>query len=85
VRSPGAEEPVHGLVLSKITGEARRQKAAELISEMKRIPRDEAMKLTDRTIIPVLKGVSKEEAEAALKRFERSKISGRVTTRRVGE
>jgi len=84
-REPDEDEPVHGLVLSKITGEGRRTKAAEIISELTRIPKDEAMKLTDRTIIPVLKGVSKADAESALKRFERSKISGRVTTRRLGE
>jgi hypothetical protein len=84
-RQPGDEEPVHGLVLSKITGEGRRHKAAEIIAELTNISKDEALKLTDRTIIPVLKGVSKSDAESALRRFERSKISGRVTTRRLGE
>lgn len=84
-REPGSEEPVHGLVLSKITGDGKRQKAAELIAEIAKVSRDEALKLTDRTIIPVLKGVTKEEAESALARFQRSRISGRVTTRRLGE
>lgn len=82
-RQPADEEPVHGLVLSKITGDAKRQKAAELIAEIANVSKEEALKLTDRTIIPVLKGVTREEAEAALARFTRSRISGRVTTRRV--
>jgi hypothetical protein len=85
LREPGGEEPVHGLVLSKIAGEGKRQKAAELIAEIAGMTKDEALKLTDRTIIPVLKGVTREEAEAALARFQRSRISGRVTTRRIGE
>jgi hypothetical protein len=85
VRQPSDKEPVHGLVLSKVIGEAKRQKAAEIIAEVARIPKEEALKLTDRTIIPVLKGVTREEAEAALARFQRAKISGRVTTRRLGD
>jgi hypothetical protein len=71
----------HGLVLSRIASEPLRQKAAELIAEIKGIPVDEALKLTDRTIIPVLKGVSREVAELHLERFKKAKISGRVTTR----
>jgi hypothetical protein len=43
------------------------------------------MRLTERTIIPVLKGVSKDEAETALERFKKAKLSGRVTTRRLRE
>ena len=42
---------------------------------------DEATRLTDRTIIPVLKGVSREVAEYHLDRFKDADIAGRVTTR----
>ena len=46
---------------------------------------EEARKLTKRTIIPVLKGVTRDEAEQHLETFRRSDISGRVTTRRGTE
>ncbi|MHC4390055.1 MAG: hypothetical protein ACYS22_01910 [Planctomycetota bacterium] len=81
---PGDNEPVHGLVLSRINGDSKRQKAAEIIAELTQMPKTEALKLTDRTIIPVLKGVTRRAAESALDQFQRSKISGRVTTRRLG-
>jgi len=79
------DEKVHGLVLSKIAGDQKRQRAAEIIAEVAKVPKDEAMKLTERTIIPVLKGVTKDEAETALERFKKAKLSGRVTTRRLRE
>jgi ribosomal protein L7/L12 len=52
-----------------------------LISEIKGISLDEALKLTERTIIPVLTGVSKDVADFHREKFERNKISARVTTR----
>ncbi|GIW71962.1 MAG: hypothetical protein KatS3mg102_1504 [Planctomycetota bacterium] len=81
---PSDDDPVHGLVLSRITSEAKRQKAAELIAEITGMSRQDALDLTRRTIVPVLKGVDRRTAEQALERFQRSKISGRVTTRRLG-
>ena len=70
-----------GLVLPRIADDDKREKAAEIISEIKGIAVDEAIKLTERTIIPVLTGVSRDVAEFHREKFERNKISARVTTR----
>jgi hypothetical protein len=74
-----------GLVLPRIATDSKRAKAAELISEIKAVSVDEAMKLTERTIIPVLTGVSRDVAEFHRDKFERNKISARVTTRSAKE
>ncbi|MGE0707795.1 MAG: hypothetical protein AB7N76_13205 [Planctomycetota bacterium] len=71
----------HGLVLSRISDPEKKDKAAELIAEIKGCSVDDAQRLTERTIIPVLKGVSREVAEFHLDKFRRFKIAGRVTTR----
>jgi hypothetical protein len=71
----------HGLVLSRISDPDKKDKAAELIAEIKGCQLESAQRLTDRTIIPVLKGVSREVAEFHLDKFKRYKIAGRVTTR----
>ena len=70
-------------MLSRIPTDAKRQKAADLISEIQGIGRRDALKLTDRTIIPVLKGVTKDRAEKHHKKFKKAGISARVTTRRI--
>jgi hypothetical protein len=86
-KSPKRSAPVPegqgecGLVLPRIATDSKRQKAAELISEIKGMGVDEALKLTERTIIPVLTGVSRDVAEFHRDKFERNKISARVTTR----
>lgn len=72
----------YGLVLSRIANHEKREEAARLISEIKGVPYPEAMRLTERTIIPVLKGVDKALAERQLERFKQHQISGRVTKRR---
>jgi hypothetical protein len=74
----------HGLVLSRISDPDKKEKAAELIAEIKGCSVEKANKLTDRTIIPVLKGVSRDVAEFHLDKFKRYKIAGRVTTRQRG-
>ena len=71
----------HGLVLSRISDPEKKERAAELIAEIKGCSPDDALRLTERTIIPVLKGVKREVAEYHLARFKRYKIAGRVTTR----
>ncbi|RME76351.1 MAG: hypothetical protein D6776_01390 [Planctomycetota bacterium] len=81
---PSDDAPVHGLVLSRIANEAKRQRAAEIISELTGMSREEAQALTRRAVIPVLKGVPRHKAEQALERFRSARISGRVTTRRLG-
>lgn len=81
-RKASSDESIHGLVLSKISSDAKKRKAASLIATIKDISEDEALKLTDRTIIPVLRGVSRDYAEECLGKFKVANISGRVTTRR---
>ncbi|MBL4849800.1 MAG: hypothetical protein JKY65_30095 [Planctomycetes bacterium] len=71
----------HGLVLSRISDPDKKERAAELIAEIKGCSLDDAARLTERTIIPVLKGVSRDVAEFHLDKFRRYKIAGRVTTR----
>ena len=71
----------HGLVLSRIADPDKKEKAAELIAEIKGCNLEDAARLTERTIIPVLKGVSRDVAEFHLEKFRRYKIAGRVTTR----
>lgn len=64
--------------LAKIADEDRRKKAAALIAEVGKIAADEAEALSKKMIIPVLRGVSKEEAEAAKAQFGRIGILARV-------
>jgi hypothetical protein len=81
---PPSGDGEHGLVLSRIADPDKKEQAAEIIAEVKGCNLDEARRLTDRTIIPVLKGVSREVAEFHLEKFKRVKIAGRVTTRQRG-
>jgi hypothetical protein len=64
--------------LAKINDEARRQKAVPLIAEMAKITAEEAEALSKKVIIPVLKGVSKDDAESARQRFAKIGILARV-------
>lgn len=72
--------PVAGfsVFLAKIGDEARRQKAVPIIAELGRLSTEEAEALSKKVIIPVLKGVSKEEAEAAKQKFAKIGILARV-------
>ncbi len=64
--------------LAKIADEDRRKKAASLIAEIGKIPAEEAESLSKKMIIPVLRGVTKEEAEAAKAQFGKIGILARV-------
>ena len=66
------------LFLSKIPDAARREKAVPLIAELAKIEKEEAEKLAKKVIIPVLKAVAKEEAEAAKHRFAEIGILARI-------
>jgi hypothetical protein len=82
VAPTGAGE--HGLVLAHIADPTAKARAAELIAEVKGCGLDEARRLVDRVVIPVLKGVSREVAELHLAKFTRAQLRGRVTTRQQG-
>ena len=72
--------PVNGfsVFLAKIGDEQRRQKAVPLLAELARISTEEAEALSKKVIIPVLKGVTKDEAESAKQRFAKIGILARV-------
>jgi ribosomal protein L7/L12 len=74
----GASPVGFSVFLAKIADEARRAKAVPLIAELGKIPTEEADALSKKVIIPVLKGASKEEAEAAKQRFAKIGILARV-------
>lgn len=64
--------------LAKIGDDARRAKAVPLLAELGKITNEEADALSKKVIIPVLKGVTKDEAEAAKQRFAKIGILARV-------
>lgn len=81
--SPSGAVPVQrasgfSLFLPRISDEQRRQKAVKLLTEIAKIPEKDADALSKRVIIPVLKGVSKEEAEAGRQKFAKIGIPARV-------
>jgi ribosomal protein L7/L12 len=74
-----AEESNNNLFLSKIVAKDKKESAAKLISEIKGISLEEARKLTERMLIPVLKEVTEAEAKACLDRFKKLGVAGRIT------
>lgn len=64
--------------LAKITDEVKRAKAVPLLAELSGLSNADADALSKKVIIPVVKGVSKEEAEAAKLRFAKIGILARV-------
>lgn len=64
--------------LAKIADEARRAKAVPLLAELSGLSNEEADALSKKVIIPVVKGVTKDEAEAAKQRFAKIGILARV-------
>jgi hypothetical protein len=64
--------------LAKIADEGRRQKAVPLIAELSKISAEEAEILSKKVIIPVMKGASKDDAEAARQKFAKIGIIARV-------
>ncbi|NRA39501.1 MAG: hypothetical protein HRU15_15275, partial [Planctomycetes bacterium] len=66
------------LFLSKIPDENRRKNAIPLLIELAKITEEDAEKLAKKVIIPVLKGVSQEEAESAKHRFAEIGVLARI-------
>jgi len=82
---PGSDRIPHGGVpagfsvfLAKIADEGRRTKAVPILTELTKFSTEEAEALSKKPIIPVLKGVTKDEAEAAKARFAKIGILARV-------
>jgi hypothetical protein len=68
----------YSVFLSKITDNNRRQEAVPVLADIAGISNDEAEKLSKKVIIPVLRGVSQGEAEAAKQRFAQIKVLARI-------
>lgn len=66
------------LFLSKIPDENRRNNAIPILIELAKITEEDAQKLAKKVIIPVLKGVSQEEAESAKHRFAEIGVLARI-------
>lgn len=74
----GAAGAGHSVFLAKITDDNRRAKVVTLLEELAKLSHDEADALSKKVIIPVLRGVTKELAEAAKARFAKIGILARV-------
>jgi ribosomal protein L7/L12 len=68
----------YAVFLAKITDDARRAKVVGILQELAKLSAADADALSKKVIIPVLKGVTKEEAEAAKQRFAKIGILARV-------
>ncbi len=78
-RMPAASLPAgFSVFLAKIADEVKRAKAVPLLAELSGLSTADADALSKKVIIPVVKGVSKEEAEAAKLRFAKIGILARV-------
>jgi ribosomal protein L7/L12 len=68
----------YSVFLAKITDDNRRTKVVALLEELAKLSHDDADALSKKVIIPVLRGVRKEDAEAAKQRFAKIGILARV-------
>ncbi|MBI4712212.1 MAG: hypothetical protein HY762_02740 [Planctomycetes bacterium] len=79
------EEPVKtcecGVFLSAMP-QAKKEDAAKLIAEIKKISIEQARQLTNRTIVPVLKDVAEADARACVEKFKKIGVSGQVTKKK---
>ncbi len=71
----------YSVFLSNIGSPARKEKAIESLMGIRSISHKDAEELCNRTVIPVVKGVSKAEAEVTLKQFVKLRIFGCITKR----
>lgn len=74
----GAGPQGYAVFLAKISDDARRAKVVGILQELAKLSAADADALSKKVIIPVLKGVTKEEAEAAKQRFAKIGILARV-------
>ena len=69
---------VYNIFLSKISSEGKRQRALELISKIRGISQLEAEEIMNRTIVPVIKGITKKESDDIQNMFKESRISVQI-------
>jgi hypothetical protein len=83
----GAVGPAAGggnftVFLSPPKGADKKQAAAEIIAEIQGIDMNSAMALAGKMIVPVVKGVSEDEAQGVRDRFKDAGLSCRITQKR---
>lgn len=76
------EDKSFGVVVSGLGLKSKREVAIQIIMEITGLSESEAEDLCSNPVVPVLKGVSKEEADAAMERFKAAKINCRINARR---
>ncbi len=69
---------VYNVFLSKISSEGKRERALELISKIRGISPLEAEEIMNRTIVPVIKGITKKESDDIQNMFKESRISVQI-------
>jgi ribosomal protein L7/L12 len=69
---------VYNVFLAKVTSEGKRERAIELISKIRGVSILEAEEVMDRTIVPIIKGVTKKEAEEIQEMFKRDRIAVQI-------
>ncbi|MDP7032911.1 MAG: hypothetical protein QF752_00310 [Planctomycetota bacterium] len=79
---PEKEDGAYSLFLQKIQDEDVRKQVVGLLVVVKGIDEDDAEDLSERMIVPVLKGVSRKYGEEILALFKKKGANGRVTKKR---
>ncbi|HZV01213.1 MAG TPA: protein kinase [Planctomycetota bacterium] len=79
---PKLDEEGYGLVVSGLALKSKKEAAIAIICEIRGISKDEAYDLCRSPVVPVLKRVTKEEAEAAAEKFKAAKVNCRITERK---
>lgn len=83
IKKPGAEGDGNFTVfLSPPKGADKKQAAAEIIAEIQGIDVNAALQLAGKMIVPVVKGVSENEANSIRDRFKDAGLSCRITQKR---
>ncbi len=76
--NPTLNDGLFSVFLTKITDEERRNKAIPILARLGGISNEDAEKLCKKVVIPALRSVSKEEAEAAKHEFAEIGVLARI-------
>lgn len=70
---------LYNVFVPEVKDKTRLEEVVKLVMQVRSCSEDEARKLSRRIMIPVAKGVSKDEAEKILAQFKKIKTTGRMT------
>lgn len=76
--APSSRE-LYSVFLSKISSKDAKEKAIDLIAQIKKVSKEEARELSNRMLIPLLKDAPRKDAEEALEKFRTIGVSGKMT------